>query len=196
MTRHSSPGSLRSRDFVVRLLALRLRNDFQTEITADAVLQDGRQNRLRQIAEIDVEQRLRRLRVRRFKPARTLDFVAAENFRIGDDNDFRGLKKKSARQARRCATCNVRGVAETVFPPDFLEALAFAVVVAKHMDGIILARPAMQLREEFSALRFGDLRFGRAIADGPEHFEALETDFFLWNQNCIRPKFGQRSAFG
>ena len=40
-----------------------------------------------QIGEINVESGARGLRMRRFEPARALNFVAAKNFRIGDDDE-------------------------------------------------------------------------------------------------------------
>src|SRR5204863_5655463 len=72
-----------------------------------------------------------------------------------------------------------RCVAETVFPPNLFETLPFAVVVAEHMHDVVLARPAMELREKFFPLRLGNVRFGWAVADRTEDFEALETDVFL-----------------
>ena len=41
-----------------------------------------------QFGEINVQRGTRGLRVRRFEPARTLHFVAAKNFRIGDDDQL------------------------------------------------------------------------------------------------------------
>ncbi len=51
-----------------------------------------------------------------------------------------------------------------MFFPDFLKALAFAVVIAENMNGIILSQPAMNLGEKFPALLLGDLRFGRTLS--------------------------------
>ena len=49
-----------------------------------------------QIREINVERRTRGQRVRRFVPARTLNFVAPENFRVGDDDQFRLVADEAA----------------------------------------------------------------------------------------------------
>ena len=51
-----------------------------------------------QIREINVERGTRGQGVRGFQPARTLDFVASENFRIGHDHQFGLLAEKPARQ--------------------------------------------------------------------------------------------------
>ena len=49
-----------------------------------------------QIGEINVERGTRGQRVRGFLAARPLDFVAAENFRVGDDDEFRLVANKAA----------------------------------------------------------------------------------------------------
>jgi hypothetical protein len=49
-----------------------------------------------QIGEINVERRAGRQRVRRFEPARPLDFVASENFRVRDDNQLCFIADKAA----------------------------------------------------------------------------------------------------
>ena len=64
------------------------RQIFQAEITSDAVLQMHDQIAFLQIGEINVERGARGQRVRRFQPARPLDFVTPENFRVGDDDEF------------------------------------------------------------------------------------------------------------
>jgi hypothetical protein len=55
----------------------------------------------------------------------------------------------------------------TQFIPDLGEPLAFAVVVAEDMDGVVLSQPAVQLVEELAALGLGDLWL-----DGPFHHGA------------------------
>jgi len=50
--------------------------------------------------------------------------------------------------------------------------LAFAIVVAEDVNGVILAKPAMKLGKEFAPLRLGDLRFGRAFTERAESIEA------------------------
>ena len=117
--------------------------------------------------------------MRRFEAAGTLDFIAAKNFGIGHDNDFGRLEKKPARQSAE-ADVKRTGVAEAVFPPDFLEALAFAVVVAEDINKIALTGPAVELAEELLALGFGDVRLGRTVADGAENIEALEMQNWEW----------------
>ena len=134
-----------------------------------------------QVGEINVERGTRGLGVRRFLAARTLDFVTAKNFRIGDDDQFRLVANKAAGQrADLNLRCNVGSVSRLVEPqarryieflPDFLKSLAFAVVVAKNVDGIILPQPAVKLLEKFAALRLGDLRFGRAFGQRTESVE-------------------------
>ena len=69
---------------------------FQAEITPDAVLQMHDQIAFLQIGEINVQRGTRGQRVRRFEPARALDFVAPKNFRIGDDDQFRLVANKAA----------------------------------------------------------------------------------------------------
>ena len=49
-------------------------------------------------AEIDVERRTHPDGVRRFHAARSLHFVAAEDFGVGNDNKFAVVKKKTSRQ--------------------------------------------------------------------------------------------------
>ena len=73
-------------------------HQFQTEITPDAVLQMHDIIAFFQVREINVERGARGLRVRRFLPARTLDFVTAENFRIRHDHQFRFVINKAARE--------------------------------------------------------------------------------------------------
>jgi hypothetical protein len=41
-----------------------------------------------EFGEIDVERRTHCRGARRFQPARTLDFVSSEDFRVGDDGQF------------------------------------------------------------------------------------------------------------
>ena len=62
------------------------------------------------------------------------------------------------------------------FPPDFLETLPFAVVVAKNMDGLILPQPAMKLLEKFTALGLGNLRFQRPLSQRTERIERNEVE--------------------
>src|SRR5207245_10759552 len=70
----------------------------QTEITSDAVLDVDDVIAFLEFTEVDVERGTRRLRVRRLEPARALDFVAAEDFRVGDDHEPRGVAQEPARQ--------------------------------------------------------------------------------------------------
>ena len=78
-----------------------------------------------QIGEINVQRGTRGLRVRRFQPARTLDFVAAKNFRVGDDDQFRLVTNKSARErAEMNLQAAVSSAIETVIRSRFPETAA------------------------------------------------------------------------
>ena len=55
-----------------------------------------------QIREINVQRGTRRERVRRLEPARALDFVAPENLRVGDDDQFRLVAEKTTGERARC----------------------------------------------------------------------------------------------
>ncbi len=63
-----------------------------------------------------------------------------------------------------------------MFFPDFFKALAFAVVVTENMNGVILSQPAVDLGEEFTALRFGDLWFGRAFGRRSEGVDRIKKE--------------------
>src|SRR5947209_1449038 len=58
--------------------------------------------------------------------------------------------------------------------PNFAKALPFAFVVAKNMDIVALAQPAVELGKKLTPLRFGDLRVGRSRAKWTEGIQALE----------------------
>ena len=96
MTRHSVS------EFGVRSSELRRsgcrRQIFQAEKTADAVLQMHDQIAFFQIGEINVERGAGGQRVRRFQPARPLDFVTPKNFRVGDDDEFGLVANEAARE--------------------------------------------------------------------------------------------------
>ena len=115
-----------------------------------------------QIGEINVERGTRSQCVRRFLASRTLDFVTAENFRVGDNDQFCFFANEAARQITNL-NLQILFDGKAVFFPNFREALLFAVVVAENVDGIILPQPAVKLLEKFATLRLGDLRFGRAF---------------------------------
>ena len=138
------------------------RHQFQPAITPDAVLQMHNQIAFLQIGEINVQRGTRSQRVHGFLAARALDFVAPENFRIGDNDEFRLVTNEAARERAGLnhQPCFRR---KTVFLPNLLETLPLAVVVAKDVDGVILPQPAMKLLEKLAALSFGDLRFRRAF---------------------------------
>ena len=53
---------------------------------------------LLQVGEINVQRRARRLRVRRFEPARPLHLVAPKDFRVGDDDQLGLVAEKAAGQ--------------------------------------------------------------------------------------------------
>ena len=74
------------------------RQVFQTKESSNPVLQMDDEVAFFQFGEINVERGTGRQRVRRFQPAWTLDFVAAKNFRVGDDDQFRLVTNEAARK--------------------------------------------------------------------------------------------------
>ena len=80
----------------------------------------------------------------RFEAARTLHFVTPKDFRVRHDRQFGRFAEETAREGAE-AHVERACFAQAVLAPDFLEALTFALVVAKEMDGIILAQPAVEL---------------------------------------------------
>jgi hypothetical protein len=108
--------------------------------------------------------------VRRFQPARTLDLVTAEDFRIGDNDQFCRVANETPREGAEMdeGLCLVR---QAELLPNFLKALALAVVVAEDMNGKILPLPAVQLLEEFPPLRLGNLRLRCALGQRPKGVE-------------------------
>src|ERR1017187_2903919 len=170
------------------MTAVANRHQFQTEITPDAVLQLHDQIAFLQIREINVERGARGQRVRGFLAARSLDFVAAENFRIGDDDEF-GLVAdettgEGAEVQRRTGVAPVSnffflcffrwrqaGSLSYEFHPNFRKPLAFAVVVAKDMDRVILPQPAVELLKKLAPLRLGDWRLRRTFGQRTERVE-------------------------
>ena len=143
-----------------------------------------------QIREINVQRGTRGQRMRRFEPARALDFVAAKNFRIGDDDEFRLVTDKAAGERadlRLGSGVWVLGLGcvnvfpqsrdarrQTHFLPDFLKPLPLAVVVAKNVDGVALPQPAVKLLEKFVALRLGNRQFGRAFRQRTKGVERIK----------------------
>ena len=189
MTRHSVLASRVWRARSRGVGAGTRRQIFQAEIIPDAVLQMDDQIAFLQIGEINVERGAGRQRVRRFQPARTLDFVAAKNLRIRDDDEFCVVADESRVRASRFGS-GVWRLASGVLlrehlhpaprpqnpdsiPPDFLKPLPFAVVVAEDVDGVILPQPAVELLEKFPALRLGDLRFRRALGQRAEGVKTI-----------------------
>jgi hypothetical protein len=135
-----------------------------------------------QFGEINVEGGTGGQRVRGFQPAWPLNFVAAKNFRVGDNDEFCCFAKKSAgeRAEVKCRTgvppvsnffsraffrWRQAGSLSYEFRPDFPKPLQLAVIVAEDMNGMVLAEPAVKLVEEFTALHLGDLRVRRAFAE-------------------------------
>ena len=150
-----------------------------------------------QIREINVERGARGQRVRGFLAARSLDFVAAENFRISDNDEFCFFAEETAREraevkrgtgilpasdffSRIFFNWRQTGSRSYEFRPDFLEPLALAVIVAEDVDGVILPQPAVDLLEEFAALRLGDWRFRRALGERTKGVERIK----LWIADC------------
>ena len=75
------------------------RQDLQTEISPDAVLDVNDIITLFEFAEIDVECRAHRRGVRRFQAARPLHLVPAEDFSVGDDDQPAFGEDKSASES-------------------------------------------------------------------------------------------------
>ena len=166
----------------------------QAEETANAVLDVDDEVAFFQFGEINVERGAGGERMRRFQPARTLDFVAAKNFRVGDNDEFGPVTKETARKSadldlgfgvQESWGCVARGaVPKTGTPktkdhqlfPDFFKPLSFAIVVAKDVDRVALPQPAMKLVEKFPAPGLGDLQFGCTFAsdDRPQGVEIAD----------------------
>ena len=148
---------------------------FESEIFSDAVLQMHHEVAFFQLGKIDVESRTGGESMGRFEPARTLDFVSAENFGIRDHHQSRLVGNESAGEGADVQSRRIRSNlfgshgrdarATKDFLPNFLEALLLAVVVAKNVDGVFLAEPAVKLGEKFATLRFGNLRIERAFSE-------------------------------
>src|SRR5206468_4095132 len=121
------------------------------------------------------------LRVRRLEPPRSLHFVTAKNFRVGDDNKFGFFAQKPASQ-RSELNRKLCFVTKSLLAPDFIESLPFALVVAENMNGVILPQPAVKLRKKFVSLRFGNWRLERALRQRTKCFERLyrQSEFVFW----------------
>ncbi len=154
-----------------------------------------------EIRKIDVQGRACGQSVRRFEAARSLDLITTEYLGVRHRHKFARVKQEAAGQGadqdlkrlggRGGATSGRRrfgfdrGLFKTVFLPNLLETLAFAVVVAEDLDVVVLAQPAMQLGEELASLSFGHMRFGSVPGDGTKSVEVLE----LWRTLVIRDGF-------
>ena len=170
--------------------------NLQTKKSPDAVLDVDDVIAFLELGKINVEQRARGGGVRRLEPARALDFVAPENLRVGDDDEFGLLVDEAARERAEVGPkSKVQGprskvvgalrlwtldfglwtvFREAEFAPDFLESLPLARRVTEDVDGEALPQPAMQLREELAPLRLRDLHLRRALGDGTEGVETLK----------------------
>src|ERR1700679_3495761 len=104
-----------------------------------------------QIGEINVEGGAGGQGVGRLEPSRALNLVAAKNFGVGDDDDS-GLRTNKTPGGGADGDAGFFGAFESIFLPDFLEPLAFPVIVAEDLDRIALAQPAMKLLKKFPAL--------------------------------------------
>jgi hypothetical protein len=69
------------------------RQVFQTKEFPNAVLQMNDKVAFLQFGEVNVERGTGGQRVRGFQPAWPLDFVAPENFRVGDDDELLPRRK-------------------------------------------------------------------------------------------------------
>ena len=98
MTRHSWPGPPAAEAASSGFVPSANRQDLQTQITADAVLQVHHIIALFQFREVDVQRGARGLRVRRLEPARPLHFVTTEDLGIGDHDDSAAVGNKTARE--------------------------------------------------------------------------------------------------
>ena len=74
------------------------RQVFQTKESSNPVLQVNDKVAFLQFGEINIEGGAGGQRVRGFQPARPLDFVAAKNFRVSDDNEFCPVANEAASQ--------------------------------------------------------------------------------------------------
>src|SRR5437762_223875 len=132
-----------------------------------------------QFREINVQRGTSGFGVWRLEPARSLDFVTAKNFRIGDDDQFCFIEEKAARKTSRMQSrtmiLQIFLFCETVLLPNLLKPLPLAVIVAKNMHRIILSQPTMQLREKFTALRLSHVRLRLALRQRAECIQTLEV---------------------
>ena len=62
-------------------------------------------------------------------------------------------------------------LAKAIILPNLVEPLPLAFVVTENVNRVALAQPAMDLPEKLPALRFGNLRFRRAITQWAERVE-------------------------
>ena len=85
----------RGRGLLQLLHAASDRHHPQAEVTADALLEVHDVIALLQVSEINLQQRTRRLRVRRLEPARTLHLVTPEDFRVRDDDELRRFAEEA-----------------------------------------------------------------------------------------------------
>jgi hypothetical protein len=108
------------------------------------------------------------------------DLVASKNFGVGDDDHAGGVAQEPAAQS---ADLQMRfpgtfglgfTLLKTLFDPDLLEPLAFAIVVAEHLDAVVLTQPTMNLGEELTSLGLGDLGFGQGVGDGTERLQTVQ----------------------
>lgn len=169
------------------------REIFEAEKFSDAVLQVNDQVALLQIRKINVEGGARGQRMGRFQSARALNLVAAKNLGVGRDDQFQFVADEAARQR---AEVNFEAIlrGEPVFLPNFLEALALAVVVAENVEGEALPQPAMQLNEKFAPLRLGDLRVEGALGQRAECFERGKAQIGRVRRGDFRTAFGDTNG--
>ena len=104
---------------------------------------------------------------------------------IGDHHHSRGVAQKTAAQSGDLqpgfpGTLRLGfTLLKSLFNPDFLESLSFSIVVAEHLDAVVLAQPTMHLGEELTPLGLGDLRLGQGVGDGPERLKTLQGQGLL-----------------
>src|SRR5262249_31563837 len=146
-----------------------------SEIAANSMLQMHHVVAFFQFGEINIESGTRGQGVRRLQPAWTLHFVSAEDFGIGNHNQFRIIEQKAPAEIAD-GDARKRVERQLVFLPDFTEPLLLAVVIAENIDVVALSQPAMELIEKLTALRFGNQRFWCLLGERTESFKAVDVN--------------------
>jgi hypothetical protein len=125
-----------------------------------------------------------------------LNLVAAKNLGIGHHDYLCLIAEESTGQAaqvyaqsgwrRRGLVVGRGGACQAILFPDFHEALALAIVVAKQVNLVVLSQPAMNLGKKILSLGVGDLRFRRTLGEGAESLKAPQIPRARFS---LRPSF-------